>query len=344
MDPARESEFPSIAVAVLNHNGQHHLMACLSSLEKQSYPNFEVFLIDNGSTDSSLEWVTNNFPSVKIIAFNENLGFCEAYNSVVNKLSNEYIVFLNNDTQVSNGWLNELVKPMLQEETVGACGSKIFFLEDQQKIAHAGGKLTLIGSGMDVNLFRHDTETKNSSKQLVGFVCGASMLVRRSAFLNVGGFDNDYFAYHDDVDLCWRMWLHGYKVVFVPTSKIYHKSGGSWGERSSSKRVFLGEKNRLINITKNFGLRFLAMSFTVSFVYDMYQIVAFLKQRNFNAVNAIVKAQSQFFRSMNKTLMKRRRIQNSRNISDDHLVIKFGLIANLRESINEVKRINQLIS
>jgi hypothetical protein len=330
---------PTVAVAILNYNGKHYLGDCLSSLEKQSYPNFEVFVIDNASTDYSVDWVKQHFPSVKIISFDENLGFSKAYNKAVKMLDFEYIVFLNNDTQVTHNWLSELIKPMLRNESIGVCGSKILLLEKKEKIAHAGGKLTFIGSGLDIDLFKPECESKTSA-QFVGFMCGASMLVRKSTFVDVriDGFDQDYFSYHEDVDLCWRMWLNGYKVAYVPTSRLYHKGGGSWGSRTSFNRIFQSDKNRLINVAKNFSPQFLLISFPFSSLFSGFQIMNFLKKRNIPAMKAILKAQSHFFHTIRATIYKRRKIQSYRVRGDCNLM-NLGLIANVLESFREYKRL-----
>ena len=335
-----EQANPPVAVAVLNFNGKQHLEVCLNSLKETSYPNFGVYLVDNSSSDGSLDFVKGNFPSVKIVAFEKNLGFAEAYNWVVEMLDYEYIVFLNNDTEVAPEWLSELIKPMLCSEQVGACGSKLLMFDDRKRLAYSGGKLTFLGAGVDNGFLMLNNKEQNLVER-TGYACGAGMLVKKSTFVNVGGFDSDYFAYFEDVDLCWRMWLCGYEVVFVPDSVVYHRCGASWGLRSSPQRLYLGERNRLVNMVKNLGAGSLAKAIVVSLAYDIIRVALLLVHGNFGGMRAIIQANGWFIRNLEKVLEKRKTVQMLRKNPDSDLFGK-GIMMGLKEGITEFRRLQIL--
>jgi GT2 family glycosyltransferase len=216
-----------MAVLVLNFNGKHHLIDCLSSLNDQTYDCYEVYLIDNGSSDGSIEFVEKHFPWVKIMAFEKNFGFAKAYNRAINECGAELIALLNNDTRVNRRWLQELVKVMSRDESTIIVGSKLLLYDSPQLLNHAGAKIASIGGGFDVGLYEKDS-VEYSVEKPVGAVCGAAMLFRKELFKRIGAFDEDFFAYFEDIDLCWRSWLDGYKVLYVPTSIAQHKFGGFW--------------------------------------------------------------------------------------------------------------------
>jgi hypothetical protein len=156
---------------------------------------------------------------------------------------------------------------MEKDSEVGMVGSKILLLETPGKINSAGANITFNGSGYDIGFLDDDSE-KYSLRGYRGCVCAAAMMVRRAEFLNFGGFDEDYFMYFEDVDLCWRYWLYGKKVVYVPSSIIYHAFGGTSGKcRHAPLRVFCGTRNSLFNIVKNYETHHIAFPLFFSFLH-----------------------------------------------------------------------------
>ena len=324
---------------VLNYNGINHLDDCFRSLEKINYPNYEIVLIDNASTDGSVEYVQKNFPWVKVVIHQDNLGFCEGYNRSIEQADGEYLAFLNNDTTVDADWLNELIKAA-DEQPADICGSKILFYDEPQSINHIGAKITPIGSGYDIGFGEIDNQSSREPV-IVAAACGAAMLMKKETFLNLGGFDPDYFAYFEDLDLCWRAWLKGYRVTLVPSSIIYHKFGGSWGSgRHSEARTFHGQKNRLANIIKNLESVNIVKGLFISLVYDVLRIIIFCIMGKFRNILAIVRGTLYFIRDLPKTLRKRKDIQRSRVVSDKLLYL-LGFIATLRECLKEAVRLER---
>jgi hypothetical protein len=206
-------------VVVLNFNGASFLEACLGSLLQGSYSGFDTFLVDNRSQDESVKLVRRRFPGVRIILNEDNLGFAAAYDRVLRSLDYEYIVLLNNDTVVDGNWLPRLVEVVEANPRVAACTSKVLLAEDRSVVDHAGGVFTIIGSGMEFGKWGMNQVCHGQPSE-VGFGTGCSLLVRRSAYLEVGGFDPEYGFYHEDVDLCWKFRMFGYSVIHVPESIV----------------------------------------------------------------------------------------------------------------------------
>jgi len=323
---------PKVAVLVLNYNGKIHLKECFESLKEQTYENYEVYLVDNASSDDSIEYTKRLFPWVKIIAFNRNWGFAEGYNRAIKLMKTNLIALLNNDTKVDKKWLEELVKAIVKDNKIIAVGSKILLYEDPRIINHAGAKITPIGGGFDIGFLRCDKGKGESYRsKYVGAVCGAAMLVRRDLFLKIGGFDKHFFAYFEDTDFCWRAWLLGYKVLFVPSSIVYHKLGGSWGRKSPIK-VYLGQKNRIISLIKNFNLLLLLRGLFLNIVYTSLKLLEFMLSRDTLSTISLLKAYFYVIRNIRDIIKKRIIIQSKRRINDTFL-IKYGLIASLDECI-----------
>jgi len=327
---------PAVAVAVLNFNGKHYLKDCLASLAQQSYGNYSVYVIDNGSTDASVDFVKKEFPWVRIIAFDRNYGFAEAYNRAIEMLQFDFVALLNNDVAVDSGWLEKLVEEILKDENIAACGSKILLYRDRGRLNHAGGKFTLIGGGYDMGLCEKDSEEYNRGGY-VGCVCGAAMLVRRDAFIRLGGFDRDFFAYFEDTDFCWRAWLYGFRVVYVPSSIVYHKFGGSWGSVYGGYRVYLGERNRLLTVFKNFEAIRLLRAMILSAFFVSVRLVGAVRRGRVDNVSAVLKADLWLPLNLRKVLVKRALVQGRKKVSNATLE-RLGFIAGLMEAFREFRR------
>jgi GT2 family glycosyltransferase len=329
-----------IAVIVITYNGRRHLKECFNALLEQTYKNFEIYLIDNASSDGSSSFVHENFPQVNIIRFEKNYGFAEGYNRAINRVNSKYTVLLNDDTKVDSKWLEELTKAMNDDTQILAAGSKIFFYDKPSLIQHAGGKFTITGAGIDSGFGEKDQVLCNKPKY-AGMVCGCAMMLRKELFESLGGFDNQYFAYFEDVDICWRGWLWGYKTVYVPTSIVYHKFGGSWGKRSSHNRVFYGTKNRFANILKNFGGRNLILAVIATCIFDFVKVTSFLLENQKKSVLAVLKAYYQIFLNLPNYMRIRGKVQSKRKLSDKDL-FKLGLFLTLPESLREFKRLQEI--
>lgn len=250
---------PLTSIIVLNFNGREHLPDCLGSLLGLDYPRdrLEIVVVDNGSTDGSLDWVRQYHPGVRIADLGANLGFAEGNNRGAAEARGEILVFLNTDTRVTPGWLRALVAPLAGDDRdTAATASKM--LDWEGRGLDFPVYATLLGmpyASRDARQFR-DPEDYDSPHYLL-FPSGGAMAIRRDVFLDAGGFDADYFMYHEDVDLGWRLWLLGHRVLYVPTAVVHHRSGGSAGSDPALLH-YLNERNALYTIMKNAGDAWLA--------------------------------------------------------------------------------------
>jgi GT2 family glycosyltransferase len=324
---------PKVAVMVINYNGRHHLKSCLESLRDLTYPNYDVYIIDNCSKDGSLEYIAGDFPWVKLINFEKNLGFAAAYNRSIALLQDVNLVaILNNDTRVTKEWLSALVNEIVKDQKIIAVGSKIRLYFSPELLHNAGSKISPVNGGFDIGLFEQDDGSFDLTRY-VGALCGASMLVRKDLFMRIGGFDEDYFAFYEDVDFCWRAWLYGYNVVYTPFSVVYHKRGGSFGQ-NSALGTFLGGRNQLLTIIKNCQLPNLIIG--LFFITPVIVTRAFLrlKDRKIDEVFSTCNAVIWILRNLRKVLCKRQVIQKNRVIFDGKL-LSIGVMASTSESIRE---------
>lgn len=332
---------PYVSIIILNFNGRHYLRKCLSSIAKLNYPKskYEVILVDNASTDGSVEFVKRNFPWVKIISLNKNYGFCGGNNRGAKIARGDYLAFLNNDTKVSKTWLIELVKASIMY-SAPICGSKTLFMEKPSIIEYGGAKLTIIGRGYSISLGLKDS---SEHCKLVGYPCAAAMLIKKDVYEELGGFDEKYFACLDDTDLGWRAWLRGYKVLYVPTSIVYHFGGGTTGKgRVSPLKAFHGTKNAIMNILKNLELRNLVLGLALAIIYDIVEIILLMRHKNMLCVKMKMKAYLWILSNLSFILQKRRIVQKNRLISDKWLYTK-GLMATFKEAVREYLRLGKLL-
>lgn len=243
---------PSTTVVVLNWNGSAMLPACLDSVAALDYPKdrLQVIVVDNGSTDGSLSLIRSRYPHVQLIAHDENRGFAAANNGAAREATGDYVAFLNNDARVDRQWLNELVNHLEAFPSVALAGSLVLNW-DGSRVDFGGSAMSLLGHGHQLGYGAPaDEAPREPSAQL--FVNGAAMLTRRELFLEAGGFDEHYFAYFEDVDLGWRLWVLGWEVALVPSSVAYHRHHGTSRHVPERKMALLFARNSLLTIAKNY--------------------------------------------------------------------------------------------
>ncbi len=251
------SSLPSISVLVLNLNGRGHLDACLSSLEAQVYPRerFEIEVVDNGSTDGSLAFIRARYPRVRVLALERNRGFCAPYNAAIQRCDSDFVALLNNDARVDPHWLAELVSAA-DRHRAAAVASKILDWTGET-IDFVGGVTSFIGHSWqrDFGAPASRALRRRSTAVCVRPVrcCSAA-----TAFLDAGAFDEDFFAYFEDVDLGWRLNLFGHDVVLAPRAVTYHRLHGTSSRWALTLRLRLLERNALAMIYKNYEAATLA--------------------------------------------------------------------------------------
>ena len=243
------------SVVVVNYNGRHHLEKCLPSLERSVPRPAEVILVDNGSSDDSVEWVRTHHPSVRLLPMGGNLGFGEANRRGALEARGDYLVLLNSDTEVEDGWLPPLLAALREEPEVAASCSTLRLLATPELLNGLGGGMTRLAYAFDHGyLFPYEPWTPVSGepkRRDVLFPTAAAMAMRCREFFELGGFDPAFFMYHEDVDLGWRLWLLGRRVVLCRDSVVRHAFGGtSKVERGLDWRLKLGVRHAIRSILK----------------------------------------------------------------------------------------------
>ncbi|MCX6006173.1 MAG: glycosyltransferase family 2 protein [Chloroflexi bacterium] len=335
---------PAISIIIVNWNGKDFLPVCLSSLAALDYPQdkVEVIMVDNASTDGSQKYIRANFPAVKIIRMDKNYGFCKPNNEGAKAAAGEYLVFLNNDTEVNTGWLRELVRPALKDADVISVASKMLYYDRRDTINTAGGKITIIGGGFYRGYGAKDCPAYNEPGY-TGFGCAAGVLVKKDFFLSIGGFDEDHFASCEEQDLGWKAWLYGYKVAYAPDAVMFHRESGTFGTRSNADayKVFLNTRNHLFNIVKNLDGGNMWRGMLINFCFNLYRWANYLLSGNFAAAWAVCRAHFSFLKFLDKMLNKRKIVQKSRKRSDAELY-RLGVIATFKESLEAEKLLRLL--
>ncbi len=249
-------QLPRVSILILNHNGLEWLPKCLSSVTETDYPSFDAYLVDNGSTDGSVDYVRRSFPRVRLILNGQNFGFAEGYNRAIEKVSADYLVLLNNDTEVLNpGWLRCLVDKASSDPKIGSVACKMVSFEDHSRLDSVGGMGIPFWRGF-VDIGRDELDQGQYDHE--GFepfaFCGGAALIRRNIFLFVGSFDGKFFLYVEDADLSWRLRLLGYRVGFAPQAQVAHYfSGSSMAKETDARKVYYCHRNLLRAILKNCG-------------------------------------------------------------------------------------------
>jgi GT2 family glycosyltransferase len=250
------SSQPKIAIVILNWNGRKYLEQFLPSVTKTDYPNTEIIVVDNGSSDDSVSFVEKNYPALKIIRLPGNYGFARGYNEALKQVAAEYYMLLNSDVEVSPGWLQPMISLMESDKTIAACQPKLLSYRNKKMFEYAGaagGWIDKFGypfaRGRVFDICEED-HGQYDDASLIFWVSGAAMFIRSSVFHEVKGFDEYFFAHQEEIDLCWRVQLAGYKLSSCPQSVVYHVGGGTL-PRGNTRKTYLNFRNNQIMLAKN---------------------------------------------------------------------------------------------
>ena len=288
------------SVIILNWNGSAMLRKYLPSVLK--YTDAEVIVADNGSTDDSIAVLVSEFPDVRRIILDKNYGFAEGYNRAIEQVDSEYIVLLNSDVEVTEGWLEPLLDYLKAHPEVAAVQPKIRSWLHRNQFEHAGaagGYINALGYPYcRGRILWHVEEDKGQYDSIVNvdWTSGACMCVRTKVFKELGGLDAAFFAHMEEIDLCWRMRNAGWTLACVPQSVVYHLGGGSLAYENPRK-TYLNHRNNLLMIYKNkkhpFGVLF------VRFFLDYAAALFYLIQRRPEAAKAVFTARRDYLRIRN---------------------------------------------
>ncbi len=300
----------NIAVVILNWNGKQLLERFLPSVIEFSGM-ATIYVADNASTDDSIEFLKSRFPSVKIIINSSNGGYAKGYNDALKNLTEDIFVLLNNDVEVTQDWLQPALTVFNTEASVTAIQPKILDYKDKSKFEYAGaagGFLDAFGypfcRGRIFNTLEEDTGQYNDT-QSIFWASGACLFVKKEAFWQVNGFDEDLFAHQEEIDLCWRMQLKGASIKYVGASSVYHL-GGATLQASNPKKTFYNFRNTLLILLKNTSGKRVWLLIFIRLLLDGLAGVLFLVKLQPKHCWAIVQAHFSFYHLAGKFLKKRK--------------------------------------
>lgn len=247
---------PSVAIVILNWNGKKLLEEFLPFIFSSSYDNYFVVIADNGSTDNSVQFLQDFYPQIQIIKNDVNKGFAIGYNDALKRIDAKYYILLNNDVEVTPDWIEPVIELMESDELIAVCQPKLLSYIDKKTFEYAGacgGWLDSYGYPFARGRVFEICETDNGqydTAQPIFWATGACLFITSKAFHSVSGFDEYFFAHQEEIDICWRLQLAGYKIFVQPKSVVYH-IGGATLPTGNHKKVYLNFRNNLIMITKN---------------------------------------------------------------------------------------------
>ncbi len=315
-----ETQKIKTAVVVLNWNGKAWLEKFLPTLVKHSQE-ATVFVADNASTDDSISFVKDNFPTVKVIINATNGGYAKGYNDALKHIDAEYFVLINSDIEVTKGWLPPIINLMDSDKQIAACQPKMLDYNNKTKFEYAGasgGFIDNLGYPFCRGRIFDDLEQDNGQYNdaiEVFWATGACLFVRAVHYNEVGGLDEDFFAHQEEIDLCWRMKNKGYKIMIEPKSVVYHVGGGTLNVGSPFK-THLNFRNNLYMLFKNLPASSLFTAIPMRLVLDGVAALTFLnKEKGLQHVMAIAKAHFAFYFEIPKLMAKRQKIKQKNTLT-----------------------------
>lgn len=305
---------PLVSIVVICWNNKRYLNGCLSSVLSLAYPNIEVLLTDNASSDGSADYVRQNFPSITVIQNEKNLGFAEGNNVAIRQAKGKYVVTLNPDTKVDERWIEELVKVAEKDDHIGSCASKVLFLNNPARIDSVGELILRTGDAMGKGFYSIDRGQYDEEEGIFGVTAGAGFY-RKKTLDEIGLFDKGLFTWYEDVDLMWRMRLTGWKCIYVPSAIVYHHHSGTVDDLNPMKIYYL-HRNRIYVVLKNYPLRLLVYYSKIIAKSEFLFFKQCIREKNIAGVKGQISA---IFNSP-KILIIRMKLRSKRKISVEECI------------------------
>ncbi len=291
-----------VAVIILNWNGAELLRRFLPSVCRYTNRDIaDIIIADNGSTDNSIEVIKNEFPEVKLLSLGKNHGYAEGYNIAIEETAYKYTLLLNSDVEVRAGWLEPLYNYCEENEDTAACQPKILSCVNPEMFEYAGaagGYIDKMGylycRGRMFDTIERDNGQYNQVEDIF-WASGAALMVRTDVYMKVGGLDGLFFAHMEEIDLCWRINIEGYKIKYIPDSAVYHLGGGTLNA-GNPRKTFLNFRNNLLLLYKNLPKKGRAKKLFIRRLYDTLALFMFLAKGEFKNARAVFKAHSDYRR------------------------------------------------
>jgi len=301
-----------VAIVILNWNGEKLLRQFLPVVEKYSRRNdTEIFVADNNSSDNSVNYIKENHPKVKIVINDKNYGFAEGYNKALQQIEAEYYVILNSDVEVSENWLEGMISAIEKDENIAAVQPKIRWFRDKKYFEYAGAAGGLIDRfgytfcrGRLFNVYEEDKGQYEEEADIF-WASGACLFIKADLFHEAGGFDADFFAHMEEIDLCWRLKNRGYRIVYTPKSTVFHVGGATLKE-SNPFKTYLNFRNNLFLLYKNLPKNKIKRIFITRLILDGVAGLKFLAGFEFRNFYAVLRAHFNFYSNLSKFKNKRK--------------------------------------
>jgi GT2 family glycosyltransferase len=330
--------YPTVSVIIVNWNGKNLLFPCLQSLRRQTFKDFEIIVVDNGSTDGSIELIQHHFPEVQVIALNANLGFSTANNIGIRHARGKYIALLNNDAEADPHWLEELVKALDTHREISFCASKMLLYHQPDLADACGDFYSVDGTGGKIGHLQ-SAVIYSEPREVFG-ACAGAAIYRRELLEELGGFDEDFFIAHEDTDLSFRAQLRGHRCLYVPTAIVYHKLSATIGANSPTY-LYYGHRNAEFVYFKNMPRPLLWRSLPSHLMLNLALLLFYVRR---GQAGPFLRAKLDAVKALPTLLQKRREIQQQRVVSVDYIA---GLLQEswLRQAIRKklVQRVHQAL-
>jgi hypothetical protein len=307
---------PTLSIVIPTTRGGPDLTACLESVAAQQYPQLDVIVVDNASPDGSVATLPDSI--VRVLRNEENLGFVGACNQGIDASVGELILLLNDDTVLERGALHSLVDTLGRNPAWGACQAKLLLMDDPRRLDTAGSFLT--ATGFLVHRGAYEAEERFADSDEIFAAKGAALLLRRAALAESGAFDQRFFAYFEETDLCWRLWLAGWRVGFAADARVLHRLGSTASKMSQAFVQFHSFKNRICTLVKNLGAARLTWMLPYHLALCFFLAGSYALRGRVALALAILRAIAWNARNLSQTLGERARIQRARRISDHELM------------------------
>jgi len=313
---------PLVSILVLNYNGIQFLKACFDSLLESTYSNFEIVLIDNDSTDDSVSFTNASYPTIRVVQTHLNGGYSRAYNIAFREAQGKYFVLLNNDVVVDKQWLEPLVEAAENDSSIGALQPKIRSLIDEGYFEYAGASGGFIDKygypflrGRIFYTIEKD-EGQYDDERALFWTSGAAMFLRAAALEKSGNLDEDFVHHMEEIDLCWRLHLVGYRLKVIPASVIYHYAGATI-KADSFKKLYWNHRNGIITMIKNLQRHNLLKAIVIRYILDAINVFyAAMIQFDPKHSYSIIKSHWWIATHIRFILSKRKTVQALRRVDD----------------------------
>ena len=264
-----------VTIIIPNYNGCHFMEPCLASLKKQTYKDYQILVVDNASTDGSVEYVKEHYPEIEVIALKKNYGFSKAVNVGIRRSTTPYVILLNNDTTADPYYIEEMVRTIEKSPRIFSVSSKMIQMYHPELIDSAGDLYTLTGWGVCRGVGRPVSNYTETDE--VFSACAGAAIYRRQVFEKIGLFDEKHFAYLEDIDVGYRARIFGYRNLYCPTALVYHVGSGTSGSKYNSFKVRLSARNNIYLNYKNMPLLQLMVNFLPLFAGYVLKYAFFIR-------------------------------------------------------------------